>query len=213
MEFDYLQIAASEERTVVSCYVRRFTAGLTVRHVAPYNIGWMRFIHLLSCGGTIEKVYLEHTGSVENLETKIDRYLERLRLPDTTVLPVRLMNKDSLMMTDADRQLVLDAVRDKLAQRNAPVVITHGTDTMVETGLCVQRTFASLDVPSDSDGCNDTARLREQRRIAESDGKPVCGACARARCLAGDAQSCVPHRQSAQGSFSGAVRVGGTDRT
>ena len=36
-------------------------------------------IHLLSTGGTMEKVYSEQTGSVVNDESKIDRYLARLR--------------------------------------------------------------------------------------------------------------------------------------
>jgi L-asparaginase len=107
----------------------------------------MRFIHLLSCGGTIEKVYLEQTGSVENIEDKVDRYLERLRLPETTVLPLRLMNKDSLVMTAHDRRLVVEAVLRRLAERKAPVVITHGTDTLVETGLYIEREIPDLGVP------------------------------------------------------------------
>jgi L-asparaginase len=107
----------------------------------------MRFIHLLSCGGTIEKVYSERTGSVENVEDKIVRYLDRLRLPETEVETTRLMNKDSLDMTDADRQVVVDAVISSLAERRAPVVVTHGTDTMVETGLRLKAAIPLLDVP------------------------------------------------------------------
>ncbi len=107
----------------------------------------MRHIHLLSCGGTIEKIYLERTGSVENVEDKVVRYLDRLRLPDTEVETTRLMNKDSLDMDDADRKVVVDAVLSKLAERQAPIVITHGTDTMVETGLCLKRALPDLDIP------------------------------------------------------------------
>lgn len=107
----------------------------------------MRFIHLLSCGGTIEKIYSERTGAVENVEDKISRYLDRLRLPGTQVETTRLMNKDSLEMNDADRKIVVDAVRTKLTERKAAVVITHGTDTMVETGLCLKRSLPDVDVP------------------------------------------------------------------
>lgn len=107
----------------------------------------MRFIHLLSCGGTIEKIYSERTGSVENVEDKIVRYLDRLRLPDTHVETTRLMNKDSLDMDDTDRSVVLTAVEAKLAERRAPVVITHGTDTMVETGLYLKRALPHLELP------------------------------------------------------------------
>jgi L-asparaginase len=89
-------------------------------------------IHLLTTGGTIEKIYSEQTGQVENLTAKIDRYLHQLRLPDLQVEVTPLMNKDSLEMTEEDRELVLAVVKTKIS--DAPVVITHGTDTMVETG-------------------------------------------------------------------------------
>jgi L-asparaginase len=57
------------------------------------------------------------------------------------------MNKDSLEMTDADRTQVVDAVLEKLRVEKAPIVITHGTDTMVETGMCLLRALPTLDVP------------------------------------------------------------------
>lgn len=92
----------------------------------------MRRIHLITTGGTIEKIYSEQRGSVENVESKIETYLGRLRLPDLEIDTARLMNKDSLEMTDGDRAELLAAVRERL---DAPIVITHGTDTMVQTGL------------------------------------------------------------------------------
>jgi L-asparaginase len=107
----------------------------------------MQRIHLISTGGTIEKVYSEKTGNVQNLDSKIDRYFRLLRLPDAEIVVTHLMNKDSLEMTDADRDRVLGAVREKLAQDPAPVVITHGTDTMVETGLLLQRNLTGLQYP------------------------------------------------------------------
>ena len=102
-------------------------------------------IHLITTGGTIEKIYSEQSGQVENLTAKIDRYLHLLRLPDAHVEITPLMNTDSLEMTDDDRALVLDAVRAKVAE--APVVITHGTDTMVETGRLLKRELAGLRHP------------------------------------------------------------------
>lgn len=105
----------------------------------------MSKIHLLSTGGTIEKIYSEQTGAVQNLDSKIDRYLKMLRLPGTEVLVEPLMNKDSLEMTDADRGTVLAAVR-RVLPNGAPIVITHGTDTMVETGLHLQRNVPDLGV-------------------------------------------------------------------
>jgi L-asparaginase len=89
-------------------------------------------VHLITTGGTIEKIYSEQTGQVENLTAKIDRYLHQLRLPDLQVEVTPLMNKDSLEMTEEDRELVLSIVKTRIP--DGPVVITHGTDTMVETG-------------------------------------------------------------------------------
>lgn len=102
-------------------------------------------IHLVTTGGTIEKIYSEQSGQVENLTNKIDRYLQSLRLPDTKVEVTALLNKDSLEMTDADRELVLAVVRAKAA--DAPVVVTHGTDTMVETGKLLKREITGLRFP------------------------------------------------------------------
>ena len=102
----------------------------------------MQRIYVIATGGTIEKVYSEQTGNVQNLDSKIDRYFRMLRLPDATIDVTHLMNKDSLEMTEADRERVLALVREKLAQEPAPVVITHGTDTMVDTGLLLQRSLA-----------------------------------------------------------------------
>ena len=106
----------------------------------------MTRIYVISTGGTIEKVYSEQTGAVENLNTKIDRYFKLLRLPDLAIQAVHLMNKDSLEMTAEDRARVLEAVRLALEQLG-PVVITHGTDTLVETGLLLQRELPVLQVP------------------------------------------------------------------
>jgi L-asparaginase len=106
----------------------------------------MQRIYVIATGGTIEKVYSEQTGNVQNLDSKIDRYFRLLRLPDADIQVTHLMNKDSLEMTDGDRARVLELVREKLTD-TAPVVITHGTDTMVETGLTLQKNLPDLQVP------------------------------------------------------------------
>jgi L-asparaginase len=106
----------------------------------------MTVIYVLTTGGTIEQAYSEQSGEVRNLESKIDRYLKLLRLPDTDVRVVPLMNIDSLNMTDDDRARILAAVRELLPQK-AAILITHGTDTMVETGLYLQRAMPEPEVP------------------------------------------------------------------
>jgi L-asparaginase len=110
------------------------------------NLTMPSTIYLLTTGGTMEKVYSEQTGSVANVETKIDRYLSRLRLPDCEVNIVQLMNKDSLEMTEEDRLLILGMVR-AILKEDVPIVITHGTDTMVETGVYLQLALGELHMP------------------------------------------------------------------
>jgi L-asparaginase len=106
----------------------------------------MQRIYVIATGGTIEKVYSEQTGNVQNLDSKIDRYFRLLRLPDAEIQVTHLMNKDSLEMTDEDRARILELVHEKLRDP-APIVITHGTDTMVDTGLVLQKNLAGLQVP------------------------------------------------------------------
>jgi L-asparaginase len=103
-------------------------------------------IYVLTTGGTMEKVYSEKTGSVANVDSKIDRYLSGLRLPDCEVNVVPIMNKDSLEMTEEDRLLILGMVR-AILKEDAPIVITHGTDTMVETGVYLQLALGELHMP------------------------------------------------------------------
>jgi len=69
-----------------------------------------------------------------------------LRLPDCDVSVVPLMNKDSLEMTDADRSAILELVEKMLSERSA-VVMTHGTDTMVQTGRYLKQALPDLKVP------------------------------------------------------------------
>ncbi|WP_420239549.1 asparaginase [Telmatobacter bradus] len=106
----------------------------------------MKKIYLLSTGGTIEKVYSEQRGVVENRGSKLDRYLLKLRLPESEIESISLMNKDSLEMTDEDRALVTDKVRE-LAPEGLPILITHGTDTMVETGRVIEAACPGLTSP------------------------------------------------------------------
>lgn len=106
----------------------------------------MLTIYLLTTGGTIEKTYSEHNGSVGNGQAKLERYLSRLRLSDMLTFIIPLMNKDSMDMTQQDRELILGTVRGLLTE-NAPLIITHGTDTMVETGLFLMRSLPDVHVP------------------------------------------------------------------
>lgn len=99
----------------------------------------MRRITLISTGGTIEKTYDEHSGSLENRASVVQEMLGLLRLEDTVVNTLQLMQKDSLHLTDADRERIVGAVELIAGPADYPsesegVVILHGTDTLSVTG-------------------------------------------------------------------------------
>ncbi|HUA97051.1 MAG TPA: asparaginase [Terracidiphilus sp.] len=106
----------------------------------------MQTIHLITTGGTIEKAYSERSGAVLNTGSKIGQYLKLLRLPGADVRVTPLMNKDSLEMTAEDRAELARVLAPLLPESN-PIVISHGTDTMVETGVFLERAFPALKVP------------------------------------------------------------------
>jgi L-asparaginase len=106
----------------------------------------MKTVQVVTTGGTIEKAYSEQSGTVLNTTNKIGLYLQHLRLPDLDVHVTPLMNKDSLEMSADDRAGLVAEV-GKLLALNQPIVITHGTDTMVESGLAIELAFPSPPVP------------------------------------------------------------------
>ena len=99
----------------------------------------MPSLTLLTTGGTIEKVYDPHTGTLENRGSIVRRMLRRLRLEGTTIRIVELMSKDSQLMDDNDRQRIVETVRamggsPAIATPTTGIVILHGTDTLTHTG-------------------------------------------------------------------------------
>lgn len=92
-------------------------------------------IRIFVTGGTFDKTYDEIHGRLSFGDTHIGEMLRlgRSRVP----VSVRtLMMVDSLEMTDADRDLI---VRNCLQCDETCIVITHGTDTMVETAAALAR--------------------------------------------------------------------------
>ena len=86
-------------------------------------------IRLFVTGGTFDKEYDEIRGVLEFRDTHLPEMLQMAR----SRLDVRirtLMMVDSLDMTDADRELIASNCRDAPEPN---IVITHGTDTMVDT--------------------------------------------------------------------------------
>jgi len=89
----------------------------------------MSLIRIFTVGGTIDKIYFDAKSSYEVGPPNITEVLSGLNL-NLDYEVVSLMQKDSLEMTDAERETVRQAVT---AAPENEIVITHGTDTMVDT--------------------------------------------------------------------------------
>jgi len=96
-------------------------------------------IRIFVTGGTFDKEYNELSGTLFFKDTHLPEML-RLGRSRVEVSIGTLMMVDSLDMTDADRALIVDACRDAGEPR---IVITHGTDTMVQTARALAAVFPS----------------------------------------------------------------------
>lgn len=89
---------------------------------------------VLTTGGTIDKVYFDALSDHTIGDSEFDEFagMAGLQMPYRLVSVLR---KDSLEVTDEDRQLVLDAVTGAAETR---ILITHGTDTMAQTARLLE---------------------------------------------------------------------------
>src|SRR4249920_1283762 len=94
-------------------------------------------VRLFVTGGTFDKEYNELTGSLSFRDTHVPEML-RLGRCRLDVALRTLMMIDSLDMTDADRTVIVDECRRAAEPR---ILVTHGTDTMVETARALGVAF------------------------------------------------------------------------
>ena len=90
-------------------------------------------VRILITGGTFDKEYDEITGKLYFKDTHMQEILD-LGRSKLEVKIRTLMLLDSLEMTDHDRDVILDNCR-RVSENQ--IVITHGTDTMTETGKVI----------------------------------------------------------------------------
>ena len=87
------------------------------------------FIRFVTTGGTIDKIYFDDMSQFEVGESQLQHILtEGLINFDYDI--VSMFRKDSLELTGDDRQKLRDYIENDDAMR---YVISHGTDTMVDT--------------------------------------------------------------------------------
>ncbi|HEX6929607.1 MAG TPA: asparaginase domain-containing protein [Gammaproteobacteria bacterium] len=87
-------------------------------------------LRIFTTGGTIDKVYFDAKSEYEVGEPVVGRILHDAGAAFDVEIS-EILKKDSLDLTAADRVLIRAAVEADAAER---ILITHGTDTMPETG-------------------------------------------------------------------------------
>ena len=92
-------------------------------------------LEIFTTGGTIDKVYFDAKSSFEVGDPQIVEVLREANLCiDYRV--TQIMRKDSLELTDADRETIRQSVESSEAGH---IVITHGTDTMIDTAKALAK--------------------------------------------------------------------------
>lgn len=91
-------------------------------------------IHIFTTGGTIDKIYFDQKSEFQIGDPQIGAVLKEANV----VVDYRitsLLRKDSLDLTDDDRQLICATISG-CSERH--IMVTHGTDTMIKTALALQ---------------------------------------------------------------------------
>ena len=88
-------------------------------------------IHFIATGGTIDKVYFDALSEYQIGSPQVEEVLRDAGVAFEFKVE-QVMAKDSLELTDVDRELIRERVLASPCER---IVITHGTDTMVQTAM------------------------------------------------------------------------------
>jgi L-asparaginase len=91
----------------------------------------MKKLLIVTTGGTIDKIYFDDMSDYQIGEPMIGQILAQLQVGFEFEVNA-LMRKDSLHVTDEDRRKIRAEIE---ASDASHVLITHGTDSMVETAL------------------------------------------------------------------------------
>ena len=115
-------------------------------------------IEIFTTGGTIDKVYFDALSEYQIGPTALPDMLaeNNVHVPHRVT---QLMRKDSLELTDADRQAIHEAVAASDADK---ILVTHGTDTMAQTGRALMGITGKTIVLT---GAMQPARLRSTDAI------------------------------------------------
>jgi L-asparaginase len=86
-------------------------------------------IKIFTVGGTIDKIYFDKKSKYQVGEPAVDQVLKEANINFAYQIEP-ILRKDSLDMTDDDRQLIFDKIE---ADDHKYIIVTHGTDTIIQT--------------------------------------------------------------------------------
>jgi L-asparaginase len=92
-------------------------------------------IKFFAVGGTIDKVYFDQKSIYKVGDPGVYDILSEANVTFDYECE-SILQKDSLDMTEKDRQMVFEKIK---ADEHRYIVVTHGTDTMVETARVLQQ--------------------------------------------------------------------------
>jgi len=92
-------------------------------------------VKVFTTGGTIDKVYFDAKSQYEVGESNVQLLFKEMNVGFGYDVE-SILRKDSLDMIDADRAAILAKVQQEPCPK---ILITHGTDTMVETAKVLQQ--------------------------------------------------------------------------
>lgn len=89
----------------------------------------LKELMIFTTGGTIDKIYFDKLSSYQVGEPVVERILKQAGVTFRYTSRA-LTQKDSLDLDERDRRAILEAIMEAKCKH---VLVTHGTDTMVET--------------------------------------------------------------------------------
>ena len=92
-------------------------------------------LEILTTGGTIDKVYFDKKSNYEVGDPFVEELLHKMNV-NISFKVKSLMRIDSLDMTDIHREEILNYVKNSNANN---FLITHGTDSIVETAIYLKK--------------------------------------------------------------------------